>query len=66
MANIQIWMKPVDKIQKTSPGKPGNYPDLLSEVKERIRSAQYEALKVVNEKLVGLHWVGHRANDQMR
>lgn len=32
------------------------YMHLLSEVKERIRTAQYEALKVVNTKLVGLYW----------
>lgn len=49
-------MKPVNKMQKNSPGKPGNYPGLLSEVKERIRSAQYEALKAVNKELVGLYW----------
>jgi hypothetical protein len=36
--------------------KPGDYPRLLSEVKERIRSAQYEALKAVNKELVGLYW----------
>jgi predicted nuclease of restriction endonuclease-like (RecB) superfamily len=29
---------------------------LLSEVKDRIRSAQYEALKTVNKELVGLYW----------
>jgi len=32
------------------------YQDLLVEVKERIRSAQYEALKKVNKELVGLYW----------
>jgi len=37
-------------------GKPGDYPHLLSEIKERIRSAQYDALKAVNKKLVGLYW----------
>ena len=34
----------------------GGYPDLLAEVKERIRAAQYEALKAVNAELVGLYW----------
>jgi hypothetical protein len=34
----------------------GDYPKLLVEVKERIRSAQYEALKAVNNELVGLYW----------
>lgn len=33
-----------------------DYPVLLSEIKERIRSAQYEALKAVNTELVGLYW----------
>jgi len=32
------------------------YPTLLAEVKERIRLAQYTALKAVNKELVGLYW----------
>lgn len=32
------------------------YRDLLVEVKERVRSAQYAALKAVNKELVGLYW----------
>ena len=35
---------------------PSDYPDLLSQVKERIRSAQYAALKAVNAELIGLYW----------
>ena len=34
----------------------GDYPKLLAEVRERIHSAQYEALKAVNKELVGLYW----------
>ncbi len=49
-------MKPTDKTPKNSLGKPLDYPRLLSEIKERIRSAQYEALKAVNKELVGLYW----------
>ena len=49
-------MKPTDKPSKSSPGKPENYPSLLSEIKERIRTAQYEALQAVNRELVGLYW----------
>ena len=49
-------MKPTDKTPKNSLGKPQDYPGLLSEIKERIRSAQYEALKAVNKELVGLYW----------
>lgn len=32
------------------------YPRLLAEIKERVRSAQYQALKSVNKELVGLYW----------
>jgi hypothetical protein len=49
-------MKPTDKTSKTSLGNPEHYPDLLIKIKERIRSAQYEALKAVNKELVGLYW----------
>ncbi len=35
---------------------PADYSQLLIEVKERVRSAQYEALKAVNKELVGLYW----------
>jgi len=34
----------------------GDYAALLTEVKERVRSAQYEALKAVNKELVTLYW----------
>ena len=32
------------------------YKKLLIKIKQRIRSAQYEALKVVNKELIGLYW----------
>jgi len=35
---------------------PDNYGELLVEVKQRIRSAQYEALKAVNKELIALYW----------
>lgn len=35
---------------------PGNYGELLVEVKQRIHSAQYEALKAVNKELIALYW----------
>lgn len=35
---------------------PEEYSGLLAEVKERVRSAQYAALKSVNTELVGLYW----------
>ncbi len=34
----------------------GDYPGLLSEIRERIRAAQYEALRAVNHELIGLYW----------
>ena len=35
---------------------PEEYKDFVAEVKVRIRSAQYDALKAVNKELVGLYW----------
>jgi len=35
---------------------PRDYPSLLAEIKERIRSAQYDALRAVNKELVALYW----------
>ena len=35
---------------------PDNYIHLLMEVKQRIRSAQYEALKAVNREMINLYW----------
>ena len=37
-------------------GKMEGYPQLLTEIKERVRSAQYEALKKVNKEMVALYW----------
>ena len=37
-------------------GKPQGYPDLLAEIKQRIRSARYAALKAANKQRVGLYW----------
>jgi predicted nuclease of restriction endonuclease-like (RecB) superfamily len=33
-----------------------DYSQLLGDIKRRIRSAQYEALKAVNKELIGLYW----------
>ena len=49
-------MEPTGTNQKKDMTKPDDYSRLLSEIKERIRSAQYAALKVVNKELVGLYW----------
>ena len=35
---------------------PSNYPALLGEIKQRIRAAQYEALKAVNKERIALYW----------
>jgi len=35
---------------------PNDYRQLFIEVKERVRNAQYQALKAVNTELVGLYW----------
>ncbi len=41
---------------KLSKQLPADYAALLAEVKKRVRSAQYEALKAVNKELVALYW----------
>jgi hypothetical protein len=33
-----------------------NYTNFLNEIKNRIHSAQYEALKTVNQELIRLYW----------
>ncbi len=43
-------------MSKLSKQLPADYAVLLAEVKERVRSAQYEALKAVNKELVALYW----------
>jgi predicted nuclease of restriction endonuclease-like (RecB) superfamily len=35
---------------------PIDYTNLLNNIKERVRSSQYEALKLVNKALIGLYW----------
>jgi predicted nuclease of restriction endonuclease-like (RecB) superfamily len=35
---------------------PSDYKSLLGEIKERIRSAQYAALKAVNKELIAMYW----------
>ena len=43
-------------MNKTTPNLPEDYAHLLADVKERVRAAQYAALKAVNKELVGLYW----------
>jgi hypothetical protein len=48
---------------------PAEYVSLLSEVKERVRRAQYTALRSVNRELIALYWdigrmiVGRQVDD---
>ncbi len=35
---------------------PDDYKTLLSDLKERVRKAQYDALKAVNKELIALYW----------
>ncbi len=45
----------------------GRYGALLSEIKARIRSAQYEALKAVNRELISLYWdIGRMISDRQK
>lgn len=32
------------------------YVELLTKIKDRIRTAQYDALKAVNKELIALYW----------
>lgn len=42
-----------------------NYLKTLNEIKEKIRSAQYNSLKVVNKELIGLYWyIGSKIVEQ--
>jgi hypothetical protein len=34
----------------------GEYNQFLSEIKQKIRDAQYTAMKAVNKELMGLYW----------
>ncbi|HII15755.1 MAG TPA: DUF1016 domain-containing protein [Nanoarchaeota archaeon] len=46
---------------------PKGYSSLLGEIKERIRSAQYEALKAVNKELIFLYWdIGRMINERQK
>lgn len=36
--------------------QPNDYNHFLIEIKERIRSAQYEAMKAVNKEMIQLYW----------
>jgi predicted nuclease of restriction endonuclease-like (RecB) superfamily len=45
-----------EKCKKDNLYLPKDYAGLLALVKERVRSAQYAALKAVNTELVGLYW----------
>lgn len=43
------------------------YGSLLGEIKQRIRSAQYEALKAVNKELIALYWdIGRLIVDRLQ
>jgi predicted nuclease of restriction endonuclease-like (RecB) superfamily len=43
-------------MSKNAKRLPDDYAAFLIQVKERVRSAQYQALKAVNKELIGLYW----------
>ena len=45
-----------DLVPTPSAALPPEYADSLEALKERVRSAQYAALKAVNTELVGMYW----------
>jgi predicted nuclease of restriction endonuclease-like (RecB) superfamily len=45
---------------------PQTYTELLTEIKSRIRTAQYTALKAVNKELISLYWdIGKSVVEQL-
>lgn len=50
---------------KNTPVVSAEYLDFRNEITARIRSAQYEALKVVNKEMIALYWeIGKRITEQ--
>ena len=46
---------------------PKEYLDFIGSVKDRIRNAQYAALKAVNKELVGLYWdIGRMISEKQK
>jgi len=49
--------RPADNVRaRHAVPQPSAYATAFAEIKERIRRAQYAALKSVNKQLVGLYW----------
>jgi predicted nuclease of restriction endonuclease-like (RecB) superfamily len=54
-------------VQRESSPAPDSYRALLGEIKERIRSAQYNALRAVNLELLALYWdIGRLITDRQK
>lgn len=54
---LHVYETTVRKVKREENNQlPSDYSNLLAEIKERVCSAQYEALKTVNAELVGLYW----------
>lgn len=52
---------------KTSSRQQQDYTTLLRSIKDRVRSAQYAALKAVNKELVGLYWdIGRMIDEKQK
>jgi predicted nuclease of restriction endonuclease-like (RecB) superfamily len=46
---------------------PDDYAELLAEVKQRVREAQYQALRAVNKELIALYWdIGRVVADRQK
>lgn len=54
-------------MSKTGQLLPDDYASFLAEVKERVRSAQYDALRAVNKELIALYWdIGRMIEDRQK
>jgi len=56
IAKLTPMVAEIEKEAKMANIIPKGYGSLLGEIKERIRSAQYEALKAVNKEMILLYW----------
>lgn len=46
----------MNQSQSKTPSLPGDYGELLRKIKERVRSAQYAALRMANREMIEMYW----------
>ena len=64
---FKAWNCPYlhDVVEMDALAKEPGYLEFVTEIKNRIREAQYSALKAVNKELIGLYWdIGRRISEK--